>query len=154
MDRDDESIEQWQIDASDITICGGRDGRLGAGGQATVFRGEYGVGRQAVAMKELHVGAFDGVETDTMDFFEEFGHEAAVLAKMSHPNIVQLIGHCEPVLALEALHVEERVARDTAHEEELAVVPRQLLSPPAAAHEHAAAGLTASQLQLWFRAPP
>lgn len=68
--------------------------RIAAGGMGTVYKAEQqGLGR-AVALKLLHPGSMEGVEDSTAsrdDFAvleKRFSREAAILAKLQHPNIV------------------------------------------------------------------
>ncbi|MDA1349179.1 MAG: protein kinase, partial [Chloroflexi bacterium] len=61
--------------------------RIAEGGQATVFRARDSKSGETVAVKVLHAGpAFDLVH------LERFRFEARIVAGISHPNVVRLIG--------------------------------------------------------------
>ncbi len=59
-------------------------GRLGAGGMATVYRGEK--NGQAVAVKVIHRDS-----ASDQEFRLRFGREVTVCARLSHPNIVRTL---------------------------------------------------------------
>ncbi|WP_027079043.1 serine/threonine-protein kinase [Luteimonas mephitis] len=63
------------------------DAELGRGGMAVVYRGwrEQGMARQQAAIKILTLGALGAVGRD------RFKREAAILARLNHPNITALV---------------------------------------------------------------
>ena len=69
-------LGQWQLDAE-----------LGRGGMAVVYRGwrEQGMARQQAAIKILTLGALGASGR------ERFQREAAILARLNHPNVTALV---------------------------------------------------------------
>ncbi|MBI2389571.1 MAG: protein kinase [Deltaproteobacteria bacterium] len=83
------------------TVVAGRfriEARIASGGMGTVYRAEQlGLDRK-VALKLLHADALEGTEdseaNDDLAVLEKrFSREAAILAKLSHPNVVTVFDY-------------------------------------------------------------
>lgn len=83
------------------TVVAGRfriEARIASGGMGTVYRAEQlGLDRK-VAIKLLHADALEGTEDSQADddlavLEKRFSREAAILAKLSHPNVVTVFDY-------------------------------------------------------------
>jgi len=83
------------------TVVAGRfriEARIAAGGMGTVYRAEQlGLDRK-VALKLLHAAELEGTEDSQADddlavLEKRFSREAAILAKLSHPNVVTVFDY-------------------------------------------------------------
>lgn len=79
------------------------EARIASGGMGTVYRAEQLGLERKVALKLLHAAALEGTEdSQSQDDFEvlekRFSREAAILARLAHPNIVTIFdyGSVEP----------------------------------------------------------
>ncbi len=122
-------------------VGGGRfrlDRALGRGGMGAVFAGiEVATGR-AVAIKLIHPGL--GEDDEVM---RRFAREAEVMARISHPHVVEVItagggGGEPPFIAMELLEgasLSERLKRGETFDAQRAIrIARQVLAAVAAGH--------------------